>query len=226
MGRGRAKMAVPRSPDPWLRLRWNQKSVFTLTELKLYYSLRMVFSSNLNSLSRRRAIMDESDDHGRVGRSVRHPKSFSWNWNPKKRFIQTFLKALGPYGRRIWCKMYVIGSSTDEWQSYGAESTNQKSGFWFFQMLKQKTQSEFERKTIVTGMDSFSWVYFPPSPVSLCRWPWPMKNSLGMAIFGPIRIHFKRKKKYWTRILTQPLLKLKKSKLKRMIINKMWFRWF
>ena len=79
-----------------------------------------------------------------------------------KRFIQTFLKALGPYGRRIWCKMYVIGSSTDEWQSYGAESTNQKSGFWFVQMLKQKTQSEFERKTIVTGMDSFSWIYFPP----------------------------------------------------------------
>ena len=210
-------MAVPRSPDPWLRLRWNPKSVFTLTELRLFYSLRMVFSSNLNSLSRW-AIMY-------AGRSVRRPKSFSWNWNPEKRFIQTFLKALGPYGRRIWCKMYVIGSSTDEWQSYGAESTNQKSGFWFLQMLKQKTQSEFERKTIVTGMDSFSWVYFPTSPVSLCRWPWPMKNSLGRTFFGPIRIYFKQKKKYWTRILTQPLLKLKKSKLKRMIINRMWFRW-
>ena len=80
-----------------------------------------------------------------------------------KRFIQTFLKALGPYGRRIWCRMYVIGSSTDEWQSYGAESTNQKSGFWFVKMLKQKTQSEFERKTIVTGMDSFSWLIFSVS---------------------------------------------------------------
>ena len=160
----------------------------------------------------------------RVGRSVCRPKTFSWNLNPKKRFIQTFLKALGPYGRRIWCKMYVIGSSTDEWQSYGAESTNQKSGFWFLQMLKQKTQSEFERKTIVTGMDSFSWNYFPHLPVSLCRWPWPMRNSQG-SFFEPIRIYFKPKKKYWTRILTQPLLKLKKSKLKRMIINKMWFRW-
>ena len=52
--------------------------------------------------------------------------------------------------------MYVIGSSTDEWQSYGAESTNQKTGFWLVQMLKQKTQSEFERKTILTG-----WIHFP-----------------------------------------------------------------
>ena len=77
-----------------------------------------------------------------------------------KRFIQTFLKALGPYGRRIWCKMYVIGSSTDEWQSYGAESTNQKSGFWFVKMLKQKTQSEFERKTIVTGEGFIFMAYF------------------------------------------------------------------
>ena len=179
------------------------------TALKLFYSSRMVSVQNM-------AVLDDlHDSYGPYNFETEILTSVL-----SKRFWKHWVHMVGEFG--------VKCTSLDHQQMNGnpmeLNRPTRKVDFGSSKCSSKKLNPNSNVKQFSQDGFNFLDIFFRSRPdrshyvLDLGQWETPK------GLHKPIRIHCKPKKKYWIPILTRPLFKLKKSKLKRMIINKMWFK--